>query len=332
MDRRQTIIDILETLRKSEFAHNNKWKVRAYTNVINQLKQMTEPVTKMDDLKDIKGIGEKIKLKIEEILTTGDLPKAHEIGKEVDVINNLTRVFGIGPVRAKELYTTHGVEKVEDLEHKRELLTDKQIIGLKYYKDFELRIKRSEMDKHADIIKTTIQNLYPDLLVEVMGSYRRGIADSGDIDVLITHRDDPDNYSIYFDGIIKHLSDGGYITDVFAQGKKKFNGVCRLKRHKYHRRLDIMYTRKKEWAFALLYFTGDQNFNILFRKLALDNHLSMNEYGFKHTRGEHKMSLDKVFEDERAVFEYLGVEYIPPEDRNGRVVFRPLVKSNLPSS
>lgn len=320
-DHKENILSILETLKKRDFANNDRWKVRAYVNVINQIKLINTPITSMDDLKNVKGIGEKIKLKLEEIMTTGDLTQVHNIDKEVAIVTDLSRVFGIGPVRAKELYEKHGIEKVDDLLDHMDLLNDKQQIGMKYYKDFELRIKRAEMEKHADFIKQAIQKLYPELTVEVMGSYRRGARDSGDIDVLITHKDDPENYTKYFDDVVKNLVDLNYVVDTFAKGNKKFNGVCRLKRHKFFRRLDIMYTRKQEWPFALLYFTGDQNFNIILRKMALDKHMSLNEYGLKHTEGEKGKMVDATFESEKDVFEFLGVKYVAPEDRNSRVKF-----------
>lgn len=328
MDRRTTIIDILETLKQRDFANNDKWKVRAYAVVIDQLKERTTPITCMEDLEGIKGIGDKIRLKIQEILETGDLSQVHKINKETDVVTDLVRVFGIGPVRAKELYEKQGIEKVEDLFDRQDLLNEKQKIGLKYYKDFEKRIKRTEMNKHAQLIKSTVEKVHPDITVEIMGSYRRGAADSGDIDVLVTHKDDPENFSRYFDDVVKRLQEIDYICDTFAKGTKKFNGVCRLKRHKFFRRLDIMYTRKQEWPFALLYFTGDQAFNILMRKWALDKKMSLNEYGLKYTEGDRKGELvdatEAGFEDEKSVFEFLGIGYVAPEDRNGKVVFEVL--------
>lgn len=322
IDRRQTIIDMLAKIKQRDYAKNDKWKVRAYTVVINQLKQRTEPIVCIQDLDGIKGIGTKIKEKIQEIIDTGDLTQVHDMDSQVAAIQDMTRVFAIGPVRAKELHDKFGMKSVADLADHPELLNEKQRLGLQYYEDFEKRIPRTEMEKHASFITEAVKKVSIYLKVEIMGSYRRGSRESGDIDVLLTHDDDPENYLPYLDGVINRLQGDGYIVNVFAKGNKKFNGVCKLKRHKYNRRIDIMYTRKMEWPFALLYFTGDQQFNIIFRKLALDHALSLNEYGLKHTSGKDKNSMvSQEFRTESDVFHYLGVEYIDPQSRNGRVKF-----------
>ena len=244
------------------------------------------------------------------------------IDKEIGIVKELTKIFGIGPVRAQELYEKNGIESIDDLKRQPELLNEKQKIGLVYYADFERRIPRVEMEKHETYIKNIVNKIHPNLLVQVMGSFRRGAKDSGDIDILITHKADPEHYASYFDELINTLKTEKYVVDVFAKGNKKFNGVCKLKRHKFNRRIDIMYTRRKEWAFALLYFTGDQAFNISMRKLALDNGMSLNEYGLKYTDDEHKGEhVDANFLSEEDVFAYLGVKYVSPQDRNGRLAF-----------
>jgi DNA polymerase beta len=326
MDHRENIIVLLEAIKKRDFTKNDKWKVRAYNNVIEQLKQRQEPVYSIDDLKDIKGIGQKIRQKIEEIISTGDLAQVKTIEIEVEIISDLTRIFGIGPVRARELHEKHNISSIEDLKNHTELLNDKQIMGLKYYLDFEKRIPRTEMDKHATMINNIISELDSNLLVEVMGSYRRGAKDSGDIDILITHKEDPEAYSEFMERITNALIKKKYIIDTFAKGNKKFNGVCKLPRHKFHRRLDIMYARQQEWPFALLYFTGSMDFNTKLRAIALQHKLSLNEYGFTCIEGEKKGErVDGTqFKSEEDVFHYLGIQYIPPKERQNGVVFKKL--------
>jgi len=316
-DHRKNIIDILEVIKKRDFSKNDRWKVRAYDNVIRQLKARSEPVHIMEDLDGITGIGEKIRAKIKEIIETGDLQQVHNITEEVNVVAELSKIFGIGPIRGRELYEKHNIKGIDDLKNQPELLNDKQKIGLKYYEDFEKRIPKTEMDKHSIVIKEKINDIDPGLIVEIMGSYRRGDKDSGDIDVLITHKDDPENYTDIFEKVVQSLSDEYYLIDTFAKGTKKYNGVCRLKRHKFNRRIDIMYTRAKEFPFALLYFTGSQDFNVKLRTYALEHGYSLNEYGLKLLSGENKGSLVEIdFKTEEAVFNFLKLKFVPPTKRS----------------
>lgn len=319
MDHRQTIIHHLEALRRRDFAGNDKWKVRAYDKVLKQLRAASTPITSMDDISGYTGIGEKIRKKIEEILETGDLQQTHDLAEEVEAVDNLSKVFGIGPIRARELFLQHGVKTVDELRLRQELLNDKQKIGIKYVDDFAKRIPRSEMDKHAEMIVSAIKGLDAKWKVEIMGSYRRGTKDSGDIDVLVTHEDDPSgaNQAALLAGIVANLQQQKYLYDTLALGQKKYNGVCRLKRYKTYRRIDIMYSTKNEFPFALLYFTGSQEFNIELRARALDRGFTMNEHGIKS-------KTDKVdsteFETEEDVFKFLGLRFVPPEQRAPNVM------------
>ena len=63
-------------------------------------------------------------------------------------------------------------------------MNEKQIIGLKYYNDILQRIPRNEIEEYEKIFL----NNFPknDGNMEIVGSFRRGSPNSGDIDVIIT--------------------------------------------------------------------------------------------------------------------------------------------------
>ncbi len=53
---------------------------------------------------------------------------------------------------------------------------------------FEMRIPREEVAQFEAIIRRVLHDLDPDVIFEICGSYRRGKATCGDIDVLVTHK------------------------------------------------------------------------------------------------------------------------------------------------
>lgn len=333
IDRKVEIVEALEKMMKKEIADKQPFKARAYAKVIKQVKGVEGPITRMEDLVGVDGIGESIKAKIAEILATGHLKQAEEYDNrpEVKAINSLLKVHGIGPAKAKQLVEENGVQGVDDLQKRvgKEpgLLNDKQKMGLKYWEDFDLRIPRAEMDKHAAYVKAQIAEIDKGYVVELTGSYRRGDKDSGDIDVLITHPDDGDGegghqvHEEKFKKIIELLTKGGYVTDVFAQGGKKCLAVCKAKRHKHFRRIDFMMTHKHEFPFALLYFTGSGDFNVEMRNWALERGYSLSEHGLKCMRGPREGGfVNAGFTTERQVFEFLGLKYIPPHERRSGVL------------
>jgi DNA polymerase beta len=320
-DHKQNIIEILGKLKEKDLAKNEKWKARAYDTVIKQLKNREEPVLSIEDLNGMKGVGEKIRLKIDEIIKTGTLDKINDVDEQTGIVMELSKIFGIGPIRAKEFYDKHNIKSIEDLQSKPELLNDKQKIGLKYYLDFEQKIPYAEMKKHDTFIHKIIESINPKLKMEVVGSYRRKASSSGDIDVIITFDGDSDNQEQDQDYTLKTIVDKfkkeTYLKDDLALGTHKYLGVCKLPRHKRFRRIDLLYTKKEEYPFALLYFTGSMSLNVLMRNKAISMGYSLSEYGLKYISGPNKGEFVKEpFEEEKDIFAFLGMRYIEPTKRN----------------
>lgn len=311
------ILEILEKLRQKSQADKEPFKARAYATVIKNLKASDKEITKIEDIKDIKGIGKSIYEKIQEILNTGELKQVEKYNEEIEAINNLLKVHGIGPVKAKELVEKNNIKTIEALKEHKELLNDKQLIGLKYVDDINMRIDRKEMDKHNAYLIKQIGTIDSKLKIQIVGSYRRGAKDSGDIDVIVTHEDNPENYDPIIKNIVEKLREDKYLHDDLALGAHKYLGVCKLKRHKHYRRIDILYATKEVWAFSVMYFTGSADFNIIVRKVALEKGLSMSEYGFK--KDNELLNLELYTEED--IFKYLGLEYVPPEKRSGSYKF-----------
>jgi len=320
-DKREELIEALDKLRKKEVANKEVWKARAYLTVIKQLKSRTDPVYSYDDLADIKGIGKSTKAKIEEFFETGKMKQLenYNASGNIKIIDDLMKIHGIGAVKAKDLVEKHNIRSIDELKQHLELLNDVQKIGIKYWEDFDKRIPRKEMEKHDDYIASLVKSIDPKLKATITGSYRRNSPDSGDIDVLLTHPDDPENYEPLFKKIVEEFRKGTdpYIKDILALGGKKCMAVCKLKRHKMYRRFDLLYTRKHEYPFALFYFTGSGEFNVKLRNHALSLGYTLSEYGLKHAKGPKKGEfVDHEFETEEDIFEFLGIKFIKPELRN----------------
>jgi DNA polymerase lambda len=325
MDQRHIIIDNLKVLQKIERDNNQKFKVLAYSKAIKALTDLDRPIYGIDDVNNIPGIGKGIHEKIAQIIQKGytNVTKAVMVDRGAQhaafkAQEEFQQIMAVGPVKAKELVEEHKIMTIEQLRQHPELLNDKQRMGLKYHEDFMKRIPRLEMQKHEAFLECVIGGIDADLIFTVTGSYRRGKLDSGDIDVLVTCR--PQKYNegkckTSFHQVISDLKDRKYLVDDFALGEKKYNGVCRLAKHRSYRRIDIMFTEPDRYPFALLYFTGSQQFNIAMRNHALGLGYSLNEYGLKHTGATKEERIDHVFHNEEDVFKFLGLKYVNPVDR-----------------
>jgi DNA polymerase beta len=320
MDHKQSIIDFLEVLRKKEVAAKEPFKAKAYATVVRNIKSVEKPVYNLDDLNDVKGIGEKIRAKLVEYFETGAVKEAQNASNDhvTEVMQELMNIHGIGPSKARALVDGDGVSGIDDLKEKLKanplILNDKQKMGLKYYKDFMDRIPRKEMLVHNQLLEKVIKSVDDRFDFQVTGSFRRMAVSSGDIDVLITHKDDCPNVEELFKSIVDRFKTEGYICDVFAEGGKKCLAVCKLKRYKTFRRIDLLYTNKKEYPFAVLYFTGDAGFNVAMRQYCLGKGLSLSEHGLKDEKTG--KLVEHEFETEKDIFDFLGLAYVEPKDRS----------------
>jgi DNA polymerase/3'-5' exonuclease PolX len=327
-DFRPIILEALTTLKKREIINNEPFKVKAYETVLNQIEEMG-PIYSMEDLEHVKGIGKKIKAKLEEIFSTGQLESVNIIMKEspIALYDELLNIYGIGAVKARELIEKEGIKSISELQEKikenPELLSKASKIGLEHYYDFQKRIPREEMEIHDEILQDTLPK---NLVCEIVGSYRRGLSNSGDVDVLVTSKNyNPDFNSVElspkeiteFHTYISRLKELGYITNILSLGKSKCLAVCKV--DSVYRRIDLLLTPDNEFAYAKLYFTGSKEFNVAMRSYALKLGWSLNEHGL--TRINAIGPGPGFMEDEEDIFDFLNLEYVEPEDRkDGRSI------------
>lgn len=318
------LIANLTDIRDLEKANKQTFKVRAYDKVLTLLKNYTgKDIKTFDEFKDagFKGVGKGILEKVEQIFNTGVIQKVEDNRIMMEAVNALSMVHGIGPTKANELYTQHGISTVEELLSRTDLLNKVQIKGLRYHADCLKRIPRAEMDKHNALLKTIINVPF-----SIAGSYRRKEASSGDIDVIICGNASPtsprsprsskataakakDITYNPLDDMIDALEKSKYMVDTLAHGDKKFMGICKLPRFRTFRRIDLMVIDPERYPFALLYFTGSKTFNVKMRFKALKMGYSLNEFGFTPpVQG-------KVFRTERDIFDFLEMKYVDPEHR-----------------
>jgi len=207
-------------------------------------------------------------------------------GGNQDLINTLLQIHGIGPAKVKELIIKYKIQSVSDLQRLVDsvpkVLNRKQTIGLMYFNDIVKSIPRHEMDIHSEYLHSLLKHIKPPLLITIAGSYRRQEKESGDIDILICPRrpyELNENGSQTFNNIIEILQQAHYIKETLARGNSKYMGIVKLPGYHTHRRMDILFVHEPaSYVFSLLYFTGNREFNIAFRKLVKIRGFELNEY------------------------------------------------------
>ena len=311
------LVNLMEKLTVLMSKRADQIRARVYKRAQETILAYPEPITRVSQLKGLPGIGSTIMEKLKEYQETGTLELLEREKNKPEYM--LSNVYGIGPIKAKELVEKYGIKSIEELrERQDEVLNAVQKIGLKYYEDIEERIPRSEIDEYNNTFSSIFDKVKEDdSAYEIVGSYRRKLATSGDIDVIITSKN-----PFVFEKFIDILIENGIITNVLSRGKTKSLVVAKLPSSKVHRRVDFLYTKHEEYPFAVLYFTGSKGFNTVMRGHALKMGYSLNEHGISKMVDKKKTEqLQNTFDSERDIFDFLGLEYREPEDRkDGRAV------------
>jgi DNA polymerase beta len=267
-------ISLLGKLEKLMIRKGEPMRARAYQKAQQSLMLYDKPITDVKQIADLKGIGKTILAKFQEYLDTGKLA-AIEKEKENPMLI-FTNIYGVGPKKAEELIGK-GITTIAELRKHQDLLNDKQVLGLKYYEDIEERIPRAEIQKYDTVLTKMFKGLkFPNATMEIVGSYRRGAKDSGDIDIIMTDKEhNPELLSRF----VGKLVDTGIVLHKLTDGKTKVLAIAKLPDAKIARRVDFLYTPPDEYAFAVLYFTGSKVFNTVMRQRALDMGYTLNEHG-----------------------------------------------------
>lgn len=334
--------DIIDKLSKLKQLHDSKpsdddhWRSYSYSKTIRALRSHPQRIATTEDALAIPGVGQKTAQKIMEIIETGHLRRIDsENTEEAKVVKLFTGVYGVGILTARRWYFA-GCRTLQDLVYYKGgvTLTESQEIGIRYFDDINSRMSREEAALIFTQIKNIARKIDPKLFIEIMGSYRRGKKDCGDIDILISR--DPSDGKIHT-GVLRKLLDlsrqAGIITeDLTVLGPHEwdeletvYRGLCVLPGNPdaRRRRIDFLSVEWKARGAALLYYTGDDIFNRSMRLKARKDGYSLNQKGLwagvirdpkDRSKKLHEGTLI-ASETEREIFDILCVPWQEPHER-----------------
>lgn len=228
----------------------------------------------------------------------------------------------MGPKVAADL-VRQGYDTIERLrESGQDLLNENQKTGLKYYEELLPKMPREEVAEIADFVDGVRQKMFgDDLEMIVAGSYRRGAKYCSDADLLFSWKLgakelQPDET---LRRLLVELQKTDFIVDHFNKKNHQmvFLGICRVAPGRQARRFDMKVWLRESLACALLHFTGNADFNRRLRLYAKRHGFKLNDLGL--TRADGKVI---KCEDERGIFDALGLDYMDPSERTSAVQFK----------
>lgn len=201
--------------------------VRAYSTSIASIAAYPYEFRSQKEISSLPGCDTKIAALFAEFRESPDgvLTAAEELETDpiLKVLHRFHNIWGVGPKTARDFYYQRVWRDLSDvIEHGWDSLSRVQQIGLKYYDEFLAGMSRSEAERIAKIIHQHANLVRPGCDFDgrgveyvIVGGYRRGKEICGDIDIVLTHRDESVTKNLVFD-IVGSLESEGWITHTLA--------------------------------------------------------------------------------------------------------------------
>ncbi|EXJ95338.1 hypothetical protein A1O1_00458 [Capronia coronata CBS 617.96] len=204
--------------------------VRAYSTSIASIAAYPHPIRHPEEVNRLPGCNEKIAMLWSEWYHSGEEDSERSIQTVRDLDNDVDlqhlqlfwNIWGVGAETARKFYFEHGWQDLNDvIEFGWSTLTRVQQIGVKYYDEFLDKIPRAEVEHIGQVIHRharSVLDINPaqygtpdDVECVIVGGYRRGKQASGDVDVVLSHRDESKTQDLV-GYVVRSLELEGWIT------------------------------------------------------------------------------------------------------------------------
>src|SRR6476469_5823818 len=354
MTTKEKIAEALEEIATLlELNDENLFKIRAYQNAARSIEAFGagfSDLQNQETLEKIPGIGKAIAAKISELATTGELKFLDELRAEFpSAILELFSIPGLGAKKIKALYEKLKISSIADLQAACESGRVAELPGFGETTQTKICNAIANRAKHAGSfqfgeIAAEAEQLRSDLAahsdasqVSVAGSFRRRKEIVRDLDFIVASKSP--------ESITESFCAHPLVEGLIARGPTKTS--VRLKSGI---QCDLRVVSNAEYPFALNYFTGSKEHNIVMRNRALHRGWTLNEYRLGPApnveakgRGDSPESPAKAprrrsqstvkiptIRDETELYRALGLDFIPPELRENCGEFEAAEYGGLP--
>ena len=312
-----------ETAALLEIDAADPFRIRSYRRAAEAVEQQTTqlctlatPDADPKPLLAIPGIGKGMAANIRDLVATGSMPLREELlQKYKPTMLELLRLPGMGPKTVALIWSALQVSDIDALEAaaKAGKLNDLPRLGekfstklLKGIEDYRRNSSRFRIDVAYDTAEkiSSLIRAFPGIeTITPAGSLRRGRETCGDLDLLVTG---PACEPGVVAAAVEHVASLPLIDKLLAKGQNKVSFTLRN-----NLQVDVRLLPRASYGAALQYFTGSKMHNVALRQRALKQGLTLSEYALT------RLDDNKIVasESEEAIYNALGLDYIPPELR-----------------
>mgnify|MGYP001611911067 CR=1 FL=1 len=302
-----------------------RFQIMAYQKAADTISSSTIELKDLYDdhrLESIDGVGPTIAQHITELFEKGKVAHFEEVFKGIpDSVFTLMEIPTFGPKKSFRLVMEFGLtDKTKVIEEVKKLAKSGKIAPLDGFGEKSQADMLVAIDEFAQGMGKSIRMSLPfaaelaDQLIEYvkkspvvenafpLGSLRRRAATVGDIDIAVaTH--DPKS-------VIEHFTKYPYKQRVIEKGDVSASLLTSS-----GQQVDLIALEPKMLGSLLQHFTGSKNHNVQLREFALKQNKSLSERGIKDARNPQKAI--QTYSTEEKFYQALGLDWIPPELREG---------------
>ncbi len=284
-----------------------KFQIIAYNRAADSIEHATSELKDLWDdgkLDDVPSIGKSIAEHLDEIFRTGKSKHFEELMK--DIPQEAFVLMALPKVGLKTALRLIAQGKPDEI---KKLLMEAEKI-----KSNNKRLLSPYAENIASEVVEWLREGGNVVQIDTLGSLRRKVATVGDIDIAVA-TDNPE-------AVIERFTDFPKLQKVIEKGPKTSSILL-----PNNVQVDILVTESKAFGNALQHFTGSKNHNIALREYSLKKGFSMNEFRIQNT----KTKKDTYFDNEKDLYNFLGLEFIDPELREDTGEIKAVIDHTLPN-
>lgn len=303
-------------------AGENDFKAIAFDKAARTVESLDEPLATVIDegrIMSVPGIGKSIASDLVALKETGTMPVLESLRASIpEGLVQWLDISGLGPKNIAKIHKALEITTIAELKSAcldgrvaslpglGEKSAAKILKSIDWMEQFAARCRIDEAEEIAESMAASVNNLAGVDQLVVAGSLRRRLETIGDIDILVEAT--PEATAAIFDA----FAGAPEVAEILGRGETK----CSV-RVKQGRQVDLRIVGASAFPAAMMYFTGSKEHNVYVRGRARDRGMALNEYGlFKLTAsGETDFDAPVSVDSEEAIYQALGLHFIPPELR-----------------
>jgi DNA polymerase IV len=168
----------------------------------------------VEEVRRLPGCGDKFASLFSEFQDSGELSEILNAASDekMTAIKTFTNIFGVSAVTAESFYR-RGWKDLDDIvDYGWNTITRSQQIGVKYYEEFLTKIPREETESIAEMVLQHANSIHGGFQMTIVGGYRRGKLMGGDVDIMLSHRDERVTHK-FIDKLVVSLENASLISE-----------------------------------------------------------------------------------------------------------------------